>query len=267
MSQRARSLVAPALATVVGIAVLVSLGVWQLQRLAWKEALIAAVESRVHAAPEDLPAEADWPRLNPADYEYRHVRLAGVYDASRQALVFRALGSPRGRYGGPGYLVMTPLRLANGAVVLVNRGFVPQDRKDQAASRGLGAGETLVTGLMRASEERTWFTPADNPVGGQWFTRDVEAIARAMGLQSLRAVLDRRRRGRRSGRSAGRRRNDRRLPEQPFVLCDDLVRDGAGAGGRLYRLRRHAASRRREKRGTTRAGRRRRWWALEGLNL
>jgi surfeit locus 1 family protein len=182
MSQRARSLVAPALATVVGIAVLMSLGVWQLQRLAWKEGLIAAVESRVHAAPVDLPAEADWPRLNPADYEYRHVRLAGVYDASRQALVFRALGSPRGRYGGPGYLVMTPLRLANGAVVLVNRGFVPQDRKDQAASHGLGAGETLVTGLMRASEERTWFTPADNPVGGQWFTRDVEAIARAMGL-------------------------------------------------------------------------------------
>ncbi len=182
MSARARSLVAPALATLAGIAVLVSLGVWQLQRLAWKEALIAAVESRVQAAPVDLPAEADWPRLNPADYEYRHVRVAGVYDASRQALVFRALGSPRGRYGGPGYLVMTPLRLASGAVVLVNRGFVPQDRTAQAVSSGLGAGETLVTGLMRASEERTWFTPADNPASGQWFTRDVPAIARAMAL-------------------------------------------------------------------------------------
>ncbi|MGD0564291.1 MAG: SURF1 family protein [Roseiarcus sp.] len=184
MSQRARSLVAPALATVVGVAVLVSLGVWQLQRLAWKEALIAAVESRVHAAPVDLPAEADWPRLNPTDYEYRHVHVAGVYDASRQALVFRALGSPRGRYGGPGYLVMTPLRLASGAVVLVNRGFVPQDRKDKAALSlsGSGAGETVVVGLMRASEDRTWFTPADNPASGQWFTRDVEAMARAMGL-------------------------------------------------------------------------------------
>ncbi|HYA73318.1 MAG TPA: SURF1 family protein [Roseiarcus sp.] len=182
MRERARSLVAPALASLVGIAVLVGLGVWQLRRLAWKEALIAAVESRVHAAPVDLPSEADWSRFEPADAEYRHVRVAGVYDGSRQALVFRALGSPRGRYGGPGYLVMTPLRLANGAVVLVNRGFVPQDRKDQAASRGLGAGETLVTGLMRASEERTWFTPADNPASGQWFTRDVEAMARAMGL-------------------------------------------------------------------------------------
>lgn len=182
MRERARSLVAPALATLVGIAVLVGLGVWQLQRLAWKEALIAAVESRVHAAPVDLPAEADWPKLDPADTEYRHVRLAGVYDASRQALVFRALASPRGRYGGPGYLVMTPLRLASGAVVLVNRGFVPQDRKSDAALRDSGVGETLVTGLMRASEERTWFTPADDPARGQWFTRDVEAIARAMGL-------------------------------------------------------------------------------------
>lgn len=182
MSRRARSLIAPALATLAGLAVLVSLGVWQLQRLAWKEALIGAVESRVHAAPVELPAEADWPRLDPADYEYRHVRVGGIYDVSRQALVFRALGNPRGRYGGPGYLVMTPLRLASGAVVLVNRGFVPQDRKDQAALRGLGAGETLVTGLMRASEGRTWFTPVDNPASGQWFTRDVEAMARAMSL-------------------------------------------------------------------------------------
>lgn len=181
MTLRARSLIAPALATLAGVAVLVALGDWQLQRLAWKEALIAAVESRVHAPPVEAPAEAEWPKLKPADYEYRHVRLVGVYDASRQALVFRALGNPRGRYGGPGYLVMTPLRLAGGAEVLVNRGFVPQERKD-AALEGVKPTETVVTGLMRASEERTWFTPADDPASGQWFTRDVDAMARAMEL-------------------------------------------------------------------------------------
>ncbi len=181
MNPRVRSLVAPALASLVGVAFLVGLGVWQLQRLAWKDALVAAVESRARAAPVDLPAEADWAKLKPADTEYRHVRLVGVYVASRQALVFRALSSPRGRYGGPGYLVMTPLRLASGAEVLVNRGFVPEDRKDEAASIGAG-GEMQVTGLMRASEERNWFTPADDPARGRWFTRDVAAIARAMGL-------------------------------------------------------------------------------------
>jgi surfeit locus 1 family protein len=182
MNPRIRSLAAPALATLLGVAILLGLGFWQLRRLAWKEGLIAAVATRVHAAPVDLPPEADWPALRPADYEYRHVRLTGVYERGKQALVFRAIGEPRGRYGGPGYLVMAPLRLANGAVVLVNRGFVPQDRKDQAASSGSGGGETVVTGLMRASEGRTWFTPADDPARDEWFTRDVPEMARAMGL-------------------------------------------------------------------------------------
>src|SRR6202142_711420 len=108
MSGRVRSLAAPAAATLIGLAVLVGLGVWQLHRLAWKEALIAAVESRAHAAPVDAPPESEWPRLDPADYECRRVRLVGVFDGSRQVTVFRALSEPRGRYGGPGYLVMTP---------------------------------------------------------------------------------------------------------------------------------------------------------------
>src|SRR5271154_6712927 len=180
MSGGVRSLAAPAVATLIGLAVLVGLGVWQLKRLAWKQALIAAVEARALAAPVEIPASTEWPELNPRDYEYRRVRLSGVYDYARQALVFRALSSPRGRYGGPGYLVMTPLRLAIGAVVLVNRGFVPEERKDEANAGS--AGPTEVTGLMRSSEDRTWFTPADDPAHGQWFTRDVEQIAEALKL-------------------------------------------------------------------------------------
>ena len=175
-----RALAAPAIATLVGIALLIGLGVWQLKRLAWKEGLIAAVEERVLAPAVDIPSPGDWPKLNPRDYEYRHVRVFGVYDLAHQALVFRALSSPRGRYGGPGYLVMTPLRLADGETVLVNRGFVPEERKE-AANDG-PAGPTEITGLMRASEDRTWFTPADDPARGQWFTRDVEPIAQALNV-------------------------------------------------------------------------------------
>ena len=164
----------------IGVALLSGLGVWQLKRLAWKEGLIAEVSARVHGTPVDAPAPAVWNSLSPADYEYRHVRLDGVYDYSHQALVFRALGSPRGRFGGPGYLVMTPLKIPSGESVIVNRGFVPDDRKADAAS-GL-QGETEVVGLMRSSEDRTWFTPADDPAKGEWFTRDVEGLARAMAL-------------------------------------------------------------------------------------
>jgi surfeit locus 1 family protein len=181
VNARIRGLIAPAVATIVCAALLVDLGVWQLQRLAWKEALIAAVESRAHAAPLEAPPEADWPRLDPADYEYRRVRLVGVFDGSRQVIVFRALSEPRGRYGGPGYLVMTPLILADGAAVLIDRGFVPEPRKATAGD-GISGGETTVVGLMRASEARNLFTPSDDSASGQWFTRDVGAIARAEKL-------------------------------------------------------------------------------------
>ena len=180
MNGRVRSLAAAAAATLIGLAVLVGLGVWQLKRLAWKEGLIAAVEARATAPPVEIPPPEEWTQLNPRDYEYRHVRLSGVYDYAHQALVFRALSSPRGRYGGPGYLVMTPLQLTGGGSVLVNRGFVPEERKD-AANAG-STGPTEVTGLMRASEDRTWFTPSDDPSRGQWFTRDVERIAEALKL-------------------------------------------------------------------------------------
>ena len=181
MNERASGLIAPTVATVVCSALLVSLGVWQLHRLAWKEALIAAAESRAHAAPVDAPPESEWSSLDPADYEYKRVRLSGVFDESRQVAVFRALSEPRGRYGGPGYLVMTPLELADGATVLVNRGFVPETQ-EAAAGDGVGGGETTVVGLMRASETRNWFTPSDDPASGRWFTRDVGGIARAEGL-------------------------------------------------------------------------------------
>jgi surfeit locus 1 family protein len=163
---------------------LVALGFWQLDRLAWKEALIAEVSARVSAPPVDAPLEADWARTAPGDYEYRHVRLAGTYEFAHQALVFRALDQPRGRFSGPGYLVLTPLRLADGAHVIVNRGFIPADQKERfAVESGEGAANIAVTGLMRASEPRTWFTPADDAARGEWFTRDPSAIAAALKLE------------------------------------------------------------------------------------
>ena len=180
MTAPRRSLIGPALATLIGVGALVGLGVWQLQRLAWKEALIAEMTERLAAPPVDLPPPSQWTALKPDDYEYRRVRLSGVFDYAHQALVFRSLGSPHGRYGGPGYLVMTPFRLAAGPSVLVNRGFVPEALKSASASGP--AGVTEITGLLRSSEPRTPFTPADDPTRGQWFTRDVEAIAAALAV-------------------------------------------------------------------------------------
>ncbi|MGP0057932.1 MAG: SURF1 family protein [Beijerinckiaceae bacterium] len=175
-----RGLLWPAVFTLVVGAMLVSLGVWQLHRLAWKEALIAEIAARADAAPVPLPPEALWPLLEPENYGYRHVEVTGYYEHDKEALVFRA-GGPNGM--GPGYLVLTPLRLDTGAHVIVNRGFVAQDRKDPAQrAAGQIEGEIHVRGLMRPPEPRDFFTPADSPEKGTYFTRDPALIAAHFGL-------------------------------------------------------------------------------------
>jgi surfeit locus 1 family protein len=161
-----------------GLVFLISLGIWQVHRLAWKDALIARIEARSLAAPVPLPPASQWPTLKPDDYEYRHVELRGRFD-DREALVFRGSGPESGE--GPGYLVLAPLSLPDGTSVIVNRGFVPSAAKDRAA-RAPPPGEVTLTGLMREPEPRNLFTPADRPDQDQWFTRDAGAIAAHFGL-------------------------------------------------------------------------------------
>lgn len=158
-------------------AVLVSLGVWQLRRLAWKQNIIAQIEARASAPAVSLPEFAQWPNLRPEDYEYRHVLLRGSFENDKAAFVFRPSGGATG-VREPGYLIMTPLRLDSGAYVIVNRGFAP------AAPGGTGPrpysqidGPAILTGLMRAPESRNLFTPADDPEAGQYFTRDPSVVA------------------------------------------------------------------------------------------
>ncbi len=180
MIGRLRVLLAPTIFTALMGAILIGLGLWQLQRLAWKNAIVARIEARTQAPPQALPSPSVWPGLQPDDYEYRRVTVEGTFDHAREALVFR------GTAAGPGYFVLTPLRLARGGTVIVNRGFVPIDRADPAVRRqGQIAGPVQVTGLMRPPEPRNLFTPADKPDAGRYFTRDPALIARHFGLAEV----------------------------------------------------------------------------------
>ncbi|WP_435536144.1 SURF1 family protein [Azospirillum sp. ST 5-10] len=154
-----------------------ALGVWQLQRRAWKHDLIARVEERVGAAPVPAPGPAAWPAVDAARDEYRRVRTAGRFRHEDETLV-RAVTDL-----GGGFWVLTPFRTDRGFTVLVNRGFVPPERRDPA-SRAAGqiAGETTVTGLLRVSEPGGGFLRANDPAAGRWYSRDVAAIAAARGL-------------------------------------------------------------------------------------
>jgi surfeit locus 1 family protein len=167
-----------ALAAVVLVCGFSALGVWQLQRLAWKLDLIARVDARVLAPPVPPPGPRAWGRVNARDDAYRRVRVAGIFQNDRETLVQAVTDL------GPGYWVMTPLRSASGAEILINRGFVPPERAAPATrSAGLPAGQVTVTGLLRISEPHGGFLRANQPSLGRWYSRDVAAIARARGLR------------------------------------------------------------------------------------
>jgi surfeit locus 1 family protein len=169
------------------VAVLVGLGTWQRERLAWKEGLIAALEERVAAAPVALPPPAAWAGLSAAD-EYRRVAAEVTFLHDKEAFVYTAGSSLRRDVSGPGYWVFTPARLAQGGteqggIVMVNRGFVPEARRDAATRpQGQVEGRVEITGALRWPDPVGMFIPAANPSSNQWFSRDPVGIAAAKGL-------------------------------------------------------------------------------------
>jgi len=174
-----RGLLLPSMLAAIGIAVLVGLGFWQLERRVWKEDLIARVEARTKAPAVPIPAEADWPSLSASPDEYSRVSASGRFQHAREALVYTVLSEPKGRFSGQGYWVLTPLELASGAIVIVNRGFVPIERKEPSTRReGQIEGPVTVTGLLRMPEVGNWFTPANEPARGAWYRRDPAEIAK-----------------------------------------------------------------------------------------
>jgi surfeit locus 1 family protein len=176
-------------------AVLIALGTWQLQRKAWKEALIASLTARLAVPPQALPAAVDWAKLDRARDEYRRVHFTAAFDNAREALVFAAPSAFRPDVTGPGYWVFTPARPTSAGpatadgVVMVNRGFVPDTRRDPKSRLDGRVSQPLeITGVLRWPEERYWFTPADDPAHNLWFTRDPAAIAAAKGYDTKTAV-------------------------------------------------------------------------------
>jgi surfeit locus 1 family protein len=166
-------LVAAATVALAAFVALLALGTWQVQRLAWKRALIAQVESRVHAAPVAAPGPAEWAGITADSAQYRRVRLTGRF-LGQQALVQAST------VRGAGWWVLTPLRDDRGFTVLVNRGFVSERR-----APALREGGVTVTGLLRISEPGGGFLRSNDPAADRWYSRDVAAIAAAKGLGTI----------------------------------------------------------------------------------
>ena len=154
------------------------LGIWQLQRRAWKLDLIARVEQRVTAEPQPAPGPADWPSVTDARDSYRRVEASGVLlkDRSVFTQAVTALGG--------GYWVMTPLRTDAGFDVFINRGFVSSDSKSLAYNAPSN-GPLKINGLLRMTEPHGGFLRGNDPAADRWFSRDIAAMAAKHDLTNV----------------------------------------------------------------------------------
>ena len=156
-----------------GLGVLLWLGVWQIQRLNWKLAIIQEIDARVDADPVDLPANPD-----PIRDKYLAVAVTGTR-AGRSA--------PAGRKSarqGAGYRIIGLFELADGRRILVDRGFTPTAKKLAARTTG----EMQITGNLHWPDEVDTFTPKPEKSSNIWFARDVPDMARALNTEPVLVI-------------------------------------------------------------------------------
>lgn len=180
-----RPLLWPTLLSLPALVFMLGLGVWQLERRAWKNDLLERIQSRIAEAPVEFAIAV----VDPVGNEYRRVRLAGEFLHDKEMRL--AARSLRNRVG---VQVVTPLLLDGGDVVLVNRGWVPQERRrpeDRAA--GQVAGRVEIVGALRRGQTQGTFQPDNAPGRNVWFFVDVPAMRAQAGLPPRGALphLDR----------------------------------------------------------------------------
>lgn len=183
LRERKRGWLEPTVFALACLAILIGLGVWQLDRKAWKENLIAVLNERLAAAPvSGLPPRDQWASLDPAQMEYKRVVVPVEFLHEQEALVYTPGSAFRPDIKSIGYWVLTPARLPGGSVVVVNRGFVPLDKKAPAArAEGRVTGLIDIAAVLRFPEQRGLFTPADEPQNNIWYVRDPAVIGAAKG--------------------------------------------------------------------------------------
>jgi surfeit locus 1 family protein len=169
-----KSLVALTALMLAALAVLLGLGFWQLKRLQWKEGLIAQIEARSTASPITLE-EAEALAREGRDPSYYRVKVDGRFHHAKELYLYAVSD------GRVGWHVITPLETADGEMVLIDRGFVPDALRDPS-TRATGQIENVVavTGIVRAPDKQALFTPDNEPKANRWFWRDLSAMTRSM---------------------------------------------------------------------------------------
>ncbi|MBI1179472.1 MAG: SURF1 family protein [Alphaproteobacteria bacterium] len=176
----------PTLFTLAAVIVCTGLGIWQLQRREWKHDLIHRIDTRVALPAVPLPGHID----HPDDWDYRHVTVTGTFRNDQESYL-RA----QSRHGNFGWQVITPLVRPDGETVLVNRGWVPDEKRDPASrAEGELQGSVTVTGLVRLPWYQKWlaskFIPPADAKRHLFFEGDLEGMAKDYGLDVMPVFVE-----------------------------------------------------------------------------
>ena len=155
----------------IGIAVLLSLGIWQVQRLAWKEGILAEIDAKIEGAPSALP-------LSPTvqAHKYQPIEVSGRFlDTRIRVLVSQKLI-------GAGYRIIQPFQ-TDGRVILVDRGFVKIDQTED-----LRNDQATILGKLHWPEEVDQYTPEPDLTRDIWFARDVPELAAALNADPILVI-------------------------------------------------------------------------------
>jgi cytochrome oxidase assembly protein ShyY1 len=174
-----RGLAVPRAFALAGFLVLIGLGTWQIERKAWKENLIAALDARLSAAPVALPPRSEWASMMAENSEFTRVRLRIEFCSGPDALVYASGSALRDDVKSPGWFVFTPACLPDGSKVVINRGYTP--RPGYPAS----SGAQEIVGSLRWPEEPSWFVADHDASGKTWYVRDQRRMARVLGWGSV----------------------------------------------------------------------------------
>jgi len=180
---RFRPTLRPTLFTIPALAVLIALGVWQLERLEWKETLIFERQSRSQVPAVLLPDSLD----QPDSLEFQHVRLRGHFLHDHEFYL-----ASRTRKGQVGLNVVTPFALDDGRTLLIDRGWISEHRRDPVTrSEGQVAGDMELFGLVRLPGWKgySWLRPDNQPDENLWFWVDPAAMAAAAELAAVTAEI------------------------------------------------------------------------------
>jgi surfeit locus 1 family protein len=168
-----RRILPPLLIGLIGAAILVWLGAWQVQRLAWKEGVIADIEARISGAPIDLPAEP-----TPEAHRYAPVALSGAFGPEELFVLTSH------KTEGAGYLVVSPFTTEAGRRILVDRGYIRNEARDAVRP----APQTALRGNINWPDDRNSSTPDNDIDGNIWFARDVAAMAAELDTEPLMVI-------------------------------------------------------------------------------